>query len=237
MDGVGGVTSRTSTGQNLRLRVHPAEVRDLHVSPAFRRDGADGNGHDGLLRRPSARSSRAPRRPRLRILLNAFDIEAGSYVPRVNEMTDFNSGASTPACSRHRSARGAPGRQGLHPVRQPHDDEPSDPYARLRLQGHRHRWRLIPEPAQWPEVSVDVAVGQMRASSSSPTRRATGRSTATSRTTPMNAMATKSNLHRREHEGLRPRSARSRRATCLWAETAWARWARWRCRRPTTRPP
>ena len=32
-------------------------------------------------------------------LLNAFDIEAGSYVPRVNEMTDFNLWCFNTACS------------------------------------------------------------------------------------------------------------------------------------------
>ncbi len=42
--------------QDLRLRVRAEEERHLHVPPACRRDGADGDGHDGLLRRASARS-------------------------------------------------------------------------------------------------------------------------------------------------------------------------------------
>ena len=43
-------------GQDLRLRVRAEEERHVHVPPARRRDGADGDGHDGLLRRASARS-------------------------------------------------------------------------------------------------------------------------------------------------------------------------------------
>ena len=35
--------------QDLRLRVRRASPRHLHVSPARRRDGADGDGHDGFL--------------------------------------------------------------------------------------------------------------------------------------------------------------------------------------------
>ena len=41
----------------------------------------------------------------------------------------------------------------------------------------------VPQRARWPEVTTDVAVGQMRAFEFDADRRATGRSTATSRTT------------------------------------------------------
>ena len=55
-------------GQDLRLRVRAAKQRHLHVPPARRRDGADGDGHDGLLRRASASDpSFSARRPRLRL--------------------------------------------------------------------------------------------------------------------------------------------------------------------------
>ncbi len=48
MDGVGGLTQpHIPVGQDLRLRVPAQEERHLHVPPAFRRDGADGHGHDG----------------------------------------------------------------------------------------------------------------------------------------------------------------------------------------------
>ena len=53
-------------GQDLRLRICAEEKRNLHVPPSRRRDGADGDGHDGLLRRPSARPEAASRRPRFR---------------------------------------------------------------------------------------------------------------------------------------------------------------------------
>jgi hypothetical protein len=56
MDGVGGLTQPHIAGQDLRLRVRAEEEWDVHVPPACRRDGADGDGHDGLLRGPSARS-------------------------------------------------------------------------------------------------------------------------------------------------------------------------------------
>ena len=42
--------------QDRRLRVHPRAFRHLHVSPARRRDGADGDGHDGHIHHPSARA-------------------------------------------------------------------------------------------------------------------------------------------------------------------------------------
>ena len=41
----------------------------------------------------------------------------------------------------------------------------------------------VPKSARWPEVTIDVAVGQMRAFEFDAVTRATGRSTATSRTT------------------------------------------------------
>ncbi len=76
--------------QDLRLRVPADEERNLHVPPARRRDGADGDGHDGLLRRPSADPAFMPVDRDFVFLLNAFDIEPGSYVPKVNTMLDFN---------------------------------------------------------------------------------------------------------------------------------------------------
>ena len=53
--------------QDLRLRVRAEEKRDLHVPPALRRDGADGDGHDGHVHRAPARSVVPSRRPRLRL--------------------------------------------------------------------------------------------------------------------------------------------------------------------------
>jgi hypothetical protein len=53
-------------------------------------------------------------------------------------------------------------RQGAHPGGQPHDDEPPDAHPRPRVHGDRHRRRAHAQAARWPEVSADVAVGQMR---------------------------------------------------------------------------
>ena len=47
-------------GQDLRLRVRGAALRHLHVPPACRRDGADGDGHDGLCGSRIRRSRSAP---------------------------------------------------------------------------------------------------------------------------------------------------------------------------------
>ena len=84
-------------------------------------------------------------------LLNAFDIEAGSYVPKVNTMLDFNlwcfnsrvfPGIDPSSCGRVTKCGCA---------LQPDDDEPSDPHARLRLQGHWDRWWLQVDNG-WPGV-------------------------------------------------------------------------------------
>ena len=119
-------------------------------------------------------------------LLNAYDIEPGSATPQVNTMLDFNlwtwnSRAFPGIDSAQREAQ----RPGPHPHRQPHHDQPSDPPARRRIRGHRHRWRTGAE-------SRALAGGDHRHRGrtdapgrvSSPTRKATGRSTATRATTP-----------------------------------------------------
>jgi FtsP/CotA-like multicopper oxidase with cupredoxin domain len=97
-------------------------------------------------------------------LMNAFDIEAGSYVPKVNTMTDFNlwtwNSRVWPAIDPFVVARNDKVRVRIgnltmtnHPI---------------HIHGHEFAvsctdggW-VRPEAA-WPEVSVDVAVGQMRA--------------------------------------------------------------------------
>ena len=48
-------------GQDLRLRVRGAAQRHLHVPPACRRDGADGDGHDGPVDHAPEASRSAPR--------------------------------------------------------------------------------------------------------------------------------------------------------------------------------
>ena len=53
--------------QDLRLRVRRQAARHVHVPPARRRNGADGDGHDGLLGHASEGSEVHAGRPRLRV--------------------------------------------------------------------------------------------------------------------------------------------------------------------------
>ncbi|EHR70083.1 putative multicopper oxidase [Burkholderiales bacterium JOSHI_001] len=97
-------------------------------------------------------------------LLNAFDIEPGSATPRVNTMLDFNLWCW--------NSRVFPGIAGL-PVRQ-------GDRVRLRVGNltmtnhpihmHGHEFEVAgtdggwtPPGSRWPEVTADIAVGQMRA--------------------------------------------------------------------------
>lgn len=97
-------------------------------------------------------------------LLNAFDIEAGSYVPNVNEMTDFNlwcwNSRVFPGIDHLVARQGDKVRIRFgnltmtnHPIHMHGYD--------FKVTGTDGGW--VPETAQWPEVSIDVAVGQMRA--------------------------------------------------------------------------
>ncbi len=97
-------------------------------------------------------------------LLNSFDVEPGSAVPKVNTMTDFNMwGFNT---------RVFPGIDSLH-VRQ-------GDRVRLRVGNltmtnhpiHMHGHEFVvtgtdggwtPPASRWPEVTLDIGVGQMRA--------------------------------------------------------------------------
>jgi manganese oxidase len=97
-------------------------------------------------------------------LLNNFDIDPGSYTPRVNTMLDFNL-----FCF---NSRVFPGIDHL-PVRQ--GDRVRIRIGNLTMTNHPihihgHDFEVtctdggwVPESARWPEVSIDVAVGQMRA--------------------------------------------------------------------------
>ena len=97
-------------------------------------------------------------------LLNNFDIEPGSYTPRVNTMLDFNL-----FCF---NSRVFPGIDPL-PVRL--NDRVRIRFGNLTMTNHPihihgHHFEVtgtdggwIPASARWPETSVDVGVGQMRA--------------------------------------------------------------------------
>ncbi|MEX5745957.1 multicopper oxidase family protein [Massilia sp. X63] len=97
-------------------------------------------------------------------LLNAYDIEPGSYTPRVNEMLDFNLWTF--------NSRAFPGIDTMN-VRQ--GDRVRIRCGNLTMTNHPihlhgHEFEVTgtdggwtrPE-SRWPEVTTDVAVGQMRA--------------------------------------------------------------------------
>ena len=109
MDGVGGLTQpHIPPGKTFVYEFMLRQLRHLHVPPAFGRDGADGDGHDGLLRRPSARPGRAPRRPRLRLPPERLRHRGrhlraeGQHDARLQSVV-----LEQPRVPRHRSARGA----------------------------------------------------------------------------------------------------------------------------------
>ncbi|GKS90788.1 copper oxidase [Acidovorax sp. SUPP2539] len=96
-------------------------------------------------------------------LLNAFAVEAGTRTPRVNEMTDFNiwawnsrvfPGISPLVARRGERVRVRVGNLTMtnHPI---------------HIHGHEFEVTgtdggAVPTGARWPEVTTDIAVGQMR---------------------------------------------------------------------------
>jgi hypothetical protein len=97
-------------------------------------------------------------------LLNAFDIDPGSFTPRVNTMLDFNLWCW--------NSRVFPGIDAL-PVRK--GDRVRIRFGNLTMTNHPihlHGYDFevtgtdggwVPKGARWPEVTIDVGVGQMRA--------------------------------------------------------------------------
>ena len=97
-------------------------------------------------------------------LMNAYDIEPGSYVPKVNTMLDFNLWTF--------NSRAFP---GIDPIVAGKGDKMRIRIGNLTMTNHPihihgHEFSVtgtdggwVPPGAAWPEVTVDVAVGQMRA--------------------------------------------------------------------------
>jgi len=97
-------------------------------------------------------------------LLNAYDIDPGSYTPNVNTMLDFNIWTI--------NSRAFP---GTDPMVVRKDDKVRIRIGNLSMTNHPfhihgHRFELtgtdggwIAPAARWPEVTVDIGVGQMRA--------------------------------------------------------------------------
>jgi FtsP/CotA-like multicopper oxidase with cupredoxin domain len=97
-------------------------------------------------------------------LLNAYDIEPGAYVPKVATMTDFNlwtwnsrafPGIDPFVCSKGDKVRIRFGNLTMtnHPIHMHGYD--------FKVSCTDGGW--VPEAAAWPEVTIDCAVGQMRA--------------------------------------------------------------------------
>jgi FtsP/CotA-like multicopper oxidase with cupredoxin domain len=97
-------------------------------------------------------------------LLNAYDIDPGSFTPKVNTMLDFNlwtfnsrafPGIDPFVCRRGDRVRIRVGNLTMtnHPIHL-HGHE-------FEVTGTDGGW--IPHTARWPEVTTDIAVGQMRA--------------------------------------------------------------------------
>ncbi|MGE0238872.1 MAG: multicopper oxidase family protein [Parvibaculaceae bacterium] len=97
-------------------------------------------------------------------LMSAYDIEPGAYVPKVAEMTDFNlwtwnsrvfPGIESLVCAKGDKVRVRFGNLTMtnHPIHMHGYD--------FRVSCTDGGW--VPEAAAWPEVTIDCAVGQMRA--------------------------------------------------------------------------
>jgi hypothetical protein len=97
-------------------------------------------------------------------LLASYDIDPGSYTPKVNTMTDFNLWAF--------NSRAFP---GIDPMVMRQNDRVRIRVGNLTMTNHPihmhgHEFTVtgtdggwVPKTARWPEVTTDVAVGQMRA--------------------------------------------------------------------------
>jgi FtsP/CotA-like multicopper oxidase with cupredoxin domain len=97
-------------------------------------------------------------------LLNAYDIEPGSYLPKTNTMLDFNlwtfnsrvfPGIAPIVAQQGEKIRVRVGNLTMtnHPIHL-HGHE-------FEVTGTDGGW--VPKTARWPEVTTDIAVGQMRA--------------------------------------------------------------------------
>ena len=97
-------------------------------------------------------------------LLNAYDIDPGSYTPKVNTMLDFNLWTW--------NSRAFP---GIDPIVIRKNDRVRIRIGNLTMTNHPihlhgHEFQVtgtdggwVPASARWPEVTTDIGVGQMRA--------------------------------------------------------------------------
>ena len=97
-------------------------------------------------------------------LLNSYDVDPGSYTPKINTMLDFNIWTF--------NSRAFP---GIDPMVVRKNDRVRIRVGNLTMTNHPihlhgHEFQVtgtdggwVPPTARWPEVTTDVAVGQMRA--------------------------------------------------------------------------
>ncbi len=97
-------------------------------------------------------------------LLNSYDIDPGSYTPKINTMLDFNLWTF--------NSRAFP---GIDPFVVSKNDRVRIRVGNLTMTNHPihihgHEFEVtgtdggwVPKTARWPEVTTDIAVGQMRA--------------------------------------------------------------------------
>ena len=166
MDGVGGLTqTQIPVGQDLRLRVHDEEVRarscTTRTPTRWCRWRWDMMGF--IVVHPKNPGFMRVDRDFV-FLINAYDIEPGARTPRVNTMLDFNlwtwnsrvfPGIDHLAVRRGDKVRIRMGNLTMtnHPIHMHGYD--------FKVTGTDGGW-VRPE-AQWPEVTIDVPVGAMRA--------------------------------------------------------------------------
>ncbi|CAA9396007.1 MAG: Multicopper oxidase, partial [uncultured Phycisphaerae bacterium] len=133
---------------DVQVRVHAPPVRHVHVPLAFRRDDADGLGHDGHVRHPPARPGQGGRAagPGLRA-----DAQRVGHPPRheppgpERDERLQRADVQQQGVPRDLAARRAHRAAGAHPARQPRrDGPPPDPHPRLQLPRRRHGRRAHP---------------------------------------------------------------------------------------------
>ena len=170
--------------------------------------------------------------------MQSYDIDPGTYLPKVMTMTDFNLWTW--------NSRVFP---GIDPLVVRHGDRVRVRIGNLTMTNHPIHLHgqpfevtctdggWVPESARGPEVTTDVPVGAMRAFEFVADEPGDWAIHCHKSHHTMNAMGHDvKNFIGVQQEAISPsRSASSCPTTCRWARPAWPRWARWKCRCPTTR--
>ena len=165
MDGVGGVTQpQIPPGKTYVYEFVPRRAGTFMYHPHADEMVQMAMGMMGLWITHPRDPSEMPVDRDFAFLLGSFDIDPGSFTPRVNTMLDFNLFAF--------NSRVFP---GIDPLVVRRNDRVRIRIGNLTMTNHPihlhgHEFYVagtdggwIPPASRWPEVTVDVAVGQMRA--------------------------------------------------------------------------